>query len=774
MENGIRAIHRKEEFSESFQKLYRCSYELYLSGNGLMAYKGMQKVVREYLEGRVDRDLAPNVFLKFTYDDSAYSATLPKVMVFLDALLELWTEHTRSSVLIADIMMYINENLVVGDMPRLTELGQWLFVDHVVNTSKIDFKEALVKGCLTLINADREGNFVSRLTLSATIRMLAELKYRKPICFVADDGRCSSDFTKVQNESCYATLLKPQILTDARAYFSSWQQVRLRELDLAAYAGQLQVLFEKERERCDQCLPFAQFNAIEAILLEECITRVADQLFAEKEDELLSMVSSLNKTEALKSLYDFVCKLPSDVVEKFMRALGNCWLKLGMVAVQIESKDKATKAREWVRQLLGLKELAEELIDRSLNKSLTAKKLFYQKYMTVLNSNDFAAEYLSIYIDYLLHTADRASSAQEVTDSLESSLGLFQYVEQKDLFQSHHQILLAKRLLQSRSLDQDFEASIISTLEQNCGNQYCLKMKGMYKDREFSLELSDQFQSTLNGVNLLIGDADVKKLVVYTLNDFTWSSTVSSEQRKILLALDAIKEDSLKSLLRPFCKFYDQKFVGRTLKWAFTLGSAELKVHFTSGPCTLILGTPLMLILVLGKFDSGNAIPFATLVELFSPILGEQLLKRGLISLSYHKSRVLLRETARRREDSDFLVNLTNDSFKLNLDCNPKSSKIRIPLIRNTSLETSETALSVTQLENIEKGRKSLLDGTIIRIMKSRKVLLYNQLIALVLEQLKLKFRPSVAFIKNRVEDLINQEYLQRDPNDHGLLSYLA
>jgi cullin 1 len=57
--------------------------------------------------------------------------------------------------------------------------------------------------------------------------------------------------------------------------------------------------------------------------------------------------------------------------------------------------------------------------------------------------------------------------------------------------------------------------------------------------------------------------------------------------------------------------------------------------------------------------------------------------------------------------------------------------------------------------------------------MKARKALQHQQLVAEVVEQLTL-FRPNPKAIKQRIENLIEREFLERDPDNPNLYKYLA
>ena len=65
------------------------------------------------------------------------------------------------------------------------------------------------------------------------------------------------------------------------------------------------------------------------------------------------------------------------------------------------------------------------------------------------------------------------------------------------------------------------------------------------------------------------------------------------------------------------------------------------------------------------------------------------------------------------------------------------------------------------------------IDAAIVRLMKSRKSLSYIELVQEVLGMLS-GFKPKVKDIKQRIEMLIEREYLERDKRSSSLYHYLA
>ena len=58
--------------------------------------------------------------------------------------------------------------------------------------------------------------------------------------------------------------------------------------------------------------------------------------------------------------------------------------------------------------------------------------------------------------------------------------------------------------------------------------------------------------------------------------------------------------------------------------------------------------------------------------------------------------------------------------------------------------------------------------------MKARKTLFHNELITEVTKQLQVRFRPDPMLIKQRIESLIEREFLKRDDNNSRRYHYVA
>merc|ERR1719254_261530 len=137
--------------------------------------------------------------------------------------------------------------------------------------------------------------------------------------------------------------------------------------------------------------------------------------------------------------------------------------------------------------------------------------------------------------------------------------------------------------------------------------------------------------------------------------------------------------------------------------------------------------------------------------------LDQALTKKLLATLCMSKFKILSK-TGDAKSFEDDCTFSPNDGFQ----CPHRKIKIPPP----TTEETHNK-------ERVEEDRSIAIEAAIVRIMKMRKQLSHQQLVTEVLQQLS-TFKPNPKLIKQRIEHLIEREYLERDPNQASMYRYLA
>lgn len=105
-----------------------------------------------------------------------------------------------------------------------------------------------------------------------------------------------------------------------------------------------------------------------------------------------------------------------------------------------------------------------------------------------------------------------------------------------------------------------------------------------------------------------------------------------------------------------------------------------------------------------------------------------------------------------------------------------------VPLFRSRTIRVQyraqmtrvTTKEAVVTRQNVVLDRNGLLDAALVRIMKQRKTAGYQQLMAEVLSQVSGTFKPEARAVKDRLEHMIEREFIERSPDDPSVYLYTA
>lgn len=211
------------------------------------------------------------------------------------------------------------------------------------------------------------------------------------------------------------------------------------------------------------------------------------------------------------------------------------------------------------------------------------------------------------------------------------------------------------------------------------------------------------------------------------------------------------------------------------MSWQTHSGNADIRANFRpdKGPLRrheLCVSTYQMCILVL--FNDQDVMSLAQIIE--ATKIPREELQRHLISLCTPKHRILRKASRGKGISGD------NDTFTYNNNYSSKLKRVKVPLVSmKDSVSSKQSGTEANgAVKNaipalVDEERRHLVEASIVRIMKSRKTLKHNDLIAEVTRQLSVRFVPSPPFIKQRVESLIEREYLERS-SDRRVYKYMA
>ncbi|KAI9451539.1 Cullin-4B [Russula earlei] len=418
------------------------------------------------------------------------------------------------------------------------------------------------------------------------------------------------------------------------------------------------------------------------------------------------------------------------------------------------------KVADIVRDVAGDEEMVERLLsfksNASLAHSFTAPSSSFSKDLEYALHDAFSdgfkerrnkpAEMVARHIDKLMRKGQGSASDESFNEQLDAALALYRFTADKDIFRAFYHRALAKRLLLGRSASDDAEKAMLKKLKEEYDPEFGMG-DHMFRDLALSRDTMEEYHKRLGA-----GHAAEQRLTAMVLQQSFWPFSSHTAQHAVIPV-------SMQKELDAFAAFYSEKHQGHKIEWNHPLGTVSLRARFAAGQKELSVSLYQAVILLL--FNDMSEIPFSDL-KLHTGI-EDEVLRCTLQSLACGKKKVLKKRPAG-KEVNDEDVFVFNDAFE------DSRAKVHINTIQVK--ETPEESLR-TQTA-VEGDRKHYLDAAIVRIMKARKQLTYEQIKFETIESVRRHFVPDVVNIKQRIDGLVEQEYLRRDEEDRNLFFYVA
>merc|ERR1719322_954586 len=203
---------------------------------------------------------------------------------------------------------------------------------------------------------------------------------------------------------------------------------------------------------------------------------------------------------------------------------------------------------------------------------------------------------LARYCDSLLKKSQKGISEGEIDDKLNSSITVFKYLDDKDVFQKFYQRNLGKRLIHQQSHSMDLEEAMINRLKQACGYEFTNKFHRMFTDISLAEDLNTKFTNYLKQTKNVLG----VNYFVRVLQQGAWplsQNTISP------LAIPV----ELEKTVQMYEAFYGKQFSGRKLTWLHHLSSGDVKLGYLAKTYIVNMTTfQMALLLLFEKSDNLN------------------------------------------------------------------------------------------------------------------------------------------------------------------------
>jgi len=636
----------------------------------------------------------------------------------LEELGRRWSDHLTMTRWFCAIFMYLDRFYVERrHVPKLEAVCRKQFRGMVFDV----VREQTTRAALQVVEMDRQGKQVDRTLLRKFTDMYIDL---------------GADI------KLYKTGYEAQLLRDTTTFYSRWSNDNVHNGSKTDYLTKVEKIVAAERARIRGFVHTSSRDAImkkvfQALLINHQTAILgAPTGFKQMLDD-----RSLNDISRVYRLYNEVPKSLQPIAEMFLKHIQ----KEG--ADVMESCGKNPSPEEiatYVPKLVTMHERNMEVVHKCFKNNGAFHKALKEGFMGVAN-NAMAgismAELLSNYSDLLLRKTQRDANVQIALDNL---VDLFSYLSDKDQFLEFYKKRLATRILTNASTNDDKEKSFIGKMKTICGAQFTGKLEGMINDITAAMSHNKHFQEWLVRSHRDLGfDFNIKVL--------THAFWPAFDESGCELA------PALKNAQKSFEKFWSKHQSRRTLKWIHSLGVVTMEGQFAKKVQIQVSTTQACMLMLL---NGRKSIQISEIIERLKVDPAE--IKRQLKPLTQKKYKVVKKEP--------FKGYNTSHHIMMNRSWDPPRVRVKIPLIVQKTTKKQRKA----QSKMVAQDRQNALDGAIVRVMKARKTLEHVELIREVTAQLSSYFVPQPKLIKERIEDLIQHDYLMRHPDDRTVYKYVA
>lgn len=639
---------------------------------------------------------------------------------FMRKFIELWNKHDTALKMVRDINMYLDRNFVVKEKQKdIYTMGHIIFKKYILRNE--DVHRRFIDYILDRINEERRGEKIERDFLRGGIKILIELGFGNTSVY-------KKDFEKI-------------FLEKSHEFYHNESQEKIATHSAHEYLMVVQKRLDEEQERCLDFL----IEETKKPLLKQILGPMVEnhaQLLIMKPDSGLATMIRLKQYSVINLMYRIFTQVTSarklfenflvDTVTQDCRAI-------------CKDGEVSNSPKEFVDKCIDTKQKYNAIINQSCERDNDLGLAIRKAFEICLADFKPASLFLAKYVDVKLKKEIKTLKDDEINTLFDRIIEIFRLLSDKDEFEGFYRNHLTKRLLNGLSSNDEAEKSMISKLKVECGCLYTQKLETMMKDMNLSEGLNQQFKHYR-----YYSEVDFN-FNIKVLTSGNWANDSSSTHCNI--------PKQIKCAIENFTDFYMNNHSGRILTWKMNFGNADIIGRFAERDYEFTVSGYQMVVLLL--FNDNDKLSVSQIKSL-SGIVPEYELKRHILSLI--KVKILLKNTKEfDLTDTDLLK--VNDKFKNRLH------KLKVPLLnQKDQLEVEKKEV----IPKVEDDRRHLIEATIVRVMKSRKKMDHNTLISEVMKILSTIFHPTSIMIKQKVEGLIEKDYMMRDSDDRRVYIYKA
>jgi len=650
-------------------------------------------------------------------------------IALMKELLHRWSNHKIYVKWMDRFFTYLDRYYVkLQSVEPLHDRGYSIFHQLVFEECKKDARNALLR----VINLERQGEHIDQDLVKGIIDMFIDLGLRNP--------------------NVYNTEFEEAFLPATSDYFVRQASGWLSEDSLPEYLRKAEVALQAEEQRVTNYLHRSTQPKLKHVVIQALLAQPQSQLL-EKETGVVYLLENDKREDIARMwrMFSLVDNGLNPIAQAFRNYVTERGTKIVDERVEqakaIASKSEALGDPSFIQTLLDLHDTFKGIVSECFSQDSLFQKSLKEAFEVFINRDigkySFAA-LMSSFCDRILKKSGERHSDDQVEQLLTKMVELFSFLSDKDLFAEIYRNQLSKRLLYETSASEDAEKSMIAKLKMKCGAQFTSKLEGMITDLSLASDLQKDFRDYCDGLTEGRNSMGGIDFNVTVLTTGFWPS---------YQVQDANLCPEMQKAIQVFHVFYNGRTQHRRLQWIHSLGQATIAMKLNSRKHDLIVNSYQALILLLFTKDETHDLQFIQNAIGLDPALTKKL----LATLSISKYKILCKSGDAKTIEDDATFS-PNDAFF------GQHRKIKIP--PPASEETHNK-------ERVEEDRSIAIEAAIVRIMKMRKQLSHQQLVTEVLTQLAF-FKPNPKLIKQRIEHLIEREYLERDPNQASMYRYLA
>jgi cullin 1 len=631
----------------------------------------------------------------------------------------------------------------------LKDVGMTCFRDRVYKTLAGAMKDAT----LTLIDKEREGEQIDRALVKSIVSIFVQM---------------GSD-PNSEPLQAYELDFETPMLNVTAAHYKRQAAVWIEEESCPNYLVLAEGCLDMEKDRVQHYLhPSTEpklMSKIEHEILAEHETKLL-----EKEGSGVSWLLNNDRKEDLARLFRLFTRIPNGVdpiAKAFKDHVTERGLELVEMATQsineegtVSGKQQAlpsTVEQSFVQDIIKCHDKYIAFVSECFNDDVVFQRAFKDAFERFCNKSIgevTIAELLANFCHSVLKKGGKEKLTDEVIeDHLEKIVKLLAYISDKDLFAEIAKQKLATRLLQDQSASEDLERSLLSKLKQCNGAQFTMKMESMVSDIQMAKENNPKYVEWLKEKSAKNNEPMPKTdMNVTILADGSWPTYT-------VMAMTLPEE--LTECVKKYEEFYENTYASRKLTWIFGAGSGvTLNIKFAQKPIEISCSTlQASILLLFREFDSLK-------VEEICEKMGVGIddLREELPAIMFSKFKLLKHQPANPDEKKRTINAL--DVITFNDDFTDKARKIKIPKMSKVDRKKVN--------EIVDQDRDQTILAAVVRVMKSRKTMKHGDIQLEVVNSLKKLFLPEVKKVKKMIEKAIDQEYIERDPDDKMKFRYLA